>query len=152
MGYSYPRLSDTLQQLRRLLQTYREAGGEDAVLLFHDAAAGREAVQRLATGMPERVIPIEVEEVGSVGMDVWLAALAYGAAAVRLLATPWVPAGVLREVNQQLDVAQVQTRLIERGVWLRPFGKLLYTMPPYVISDDELVQVTGAMQEVAESL
>jgi adenosylmethionine-8-amino-7-oxononanoate aminotransferase len=59
--------------------------------------------------------------------------------------------GVL-EMNQQLDVAQVQTRLIERGVWLRPFGKLLYTMPPYVISDDELVQVTGAMQEVAESL
>ena len=105
MGYSYPRLSDTLQQLRRLLQTYREAGGEDAVLLFHDAAAGREAVQRLATGMPERVIPVEVEEVGSVGMDVWLAALAYGAAAVRLLATPSVPAGVLREVNQQLDVA-----------------------------------------------
>jgi adenosylmethionine-8-amino-7-oxononanoate aminotransferase len=59
--------------------------------------------------------------------------------------------GVL-EMKEPLDVAQVQRQLIERGVWLRPFGKLLYTMPPYVMSDDELVQVTGAMREVAESL
>ena len=59
--------------------------------------------------------------------------------------------GVL-EMKERLDVAQVQARLIERGVWLRPFGKLLYTMPPYVMSDDDLVQVTGAMKEVAESL
>jgi ferredoxin len=62
-------------------------------------------VQCLATGLPERVISLEVEEVGSIGMDVWLAALAYGAAAVRLLATPSVPASVLREMNHQLDVA-----------------------------------------------
>jgi ferredoxin len=105
MGYSYPRLSDTLQQLRRLLQTYREAGGEDAVLLFHDGGAGRDAVHRLAAGWPERVIPVEVEEVGSVGMDTWLPALAYGAAAVRLMISPSVPASVLRELDLQLEVA-----------------------------------------------
>ena len=105
IGYSYPRLSDTLHRLRLLLQAYREAGGEDAVLLFHDAAAGREAVEQLAPELPGCVIPVEVEEVGSLGMDAWLAALAYGAAAVRLLAVPSVPASVLREVNLQLDVA-----------------------------------------------
>ncbi len=59
--------------------------------------------------------------------------------------------GVL-EMRERLDVERVQAMLVERGVWLRPFGKLLYTMPPYVMSDDELLQVTGAMQEVAESL
>ncbi len=59
--------------------------------------------------------------------------------------------GVL-EMRERLDVEPVQAMLVERGVWLRPFGKLLYTMPPYVMSDDELLQVTGAMQEVAESL
>jgi adenosylmethionine-8-amino-7-oxononanoate aminotransferase len=34
-------------------------------------------------------------------------------------------------------------------VWLRPFGKLLYTMPPYTISERELSEVTRAMREVA---
>ena len=59
--------------------------------------------------------------------------------------------GVL-EMKQRLDVECVQAMLIERGVWLRPFGKLLYTMPPYVMNDDDLVQVTEAMRVVAESL
>jgi adenosylmethionine-8-amino-7-oxononanoate aminotransferase len=59
--------------------------------------------------------------------------------------------GVL-EMKERLDVARVQSMLVERGVWLRPFGKLLYTMPPYVMSDEELAEVTGAMREVAASL
>jgi ferredoxin len=104
IGYSYPRLSDTLQRLRQLLQAYRDAGGTDAVLLFHDAAAGRDTVQRLAANLPERVIPVEVEELGSVGMDGWLAGLAYGAAGVYLLAPPSLPASVLREVERQLEI------------------------------------------------
>jgi ferredoxin len=106
ISYAYPRLSDTLQRLRLLLQAYRDAGGSDAVLLFHDSTAGREAYRStLAASLPERVIPVEVEELGSVGMDVWLAALAYGAAAVVLLATPALPASVLRAVQLQTDVA-----------------------------------------------
>jgi adenosylmethionine-8-amino-7-oxononanoate aminotransferase len=59
--------------------------------------------------------------------------------------------GVL-EMKESLDVARVQAMLVERGVWLRPFGKLLYTMPPYVMSNTELAEVTGAMREVAASL
>jgi adenosylmethionine-8-amino-7-oxononanoate aminotransferase len=46
----------------------------------------------------------------------------------------------------------MQAALVERGVWLRPFGKLLYAMPPYVISEDELRQVTDAMRAVLEEL
>jgi adenosylmethionine-8-amino-7-oxononanoate aminotransferase len=59
--------------------------------------------------------------------------------------------GVL-EMNQAVDVARVQSMLIERGVWLRPFGKLLYCMPPYVMTGEELSAVTAAMREVALSL
>ncbi|MEJ2308761.1 MAG: adenosylmethionine--8-amino-7-oxononanoate transaminase [Gammaproteobacteria bacterium] len=59
--------------------------------------------------------------------------------------------GVL-EMKEPLDVALVQSMLIERGVWLRPFGKLLYTMPPYVMTEAELATVTRAMAEVAASL
>jgi len=36
-------------------------------------------------------------------------------------------------------------RLVERGVWLRPFGNLVYTMPPYVIAPRELSDVTAAI-------
>jgi adenosylmethionine-8-amino-7-oxononanoate aminotransferase len=35
---------------------------------------------------------------------------------------------------------------VERGVWIRPFGKLVYVMPPYVTTDPELAQVTDAMR------
>jgi Fe-S-cluster-containing hydrogenase component 2 len=105
IGYSYPRLSDTLQQLHQLLQAYHDAGGTDAVVLFHDSEAGRDAIRQVAARLPGRVIPVEVEELGSVGMDTWLATLAYGAAAIALLATPRLPGSVLKESALQLDVA-----------------------------------------------
>ena len=59
--------------------------------------------------------------------------------------------GVL-EMHQSMDVVAVQARLIQQGVWLRPFGKLLYTMPPYIIEDEELQQVTNTMKTVAASI
>jgi len=53
------------------------------------------------------------------------------------------------EMADEIDLGVVVPRLVERGVWLRPFGKLLYTMPPYVISERELAEVTSAMCAVA---
>jgi len=49
------------------------------------------------------------------------------------------------EFERPLDMKVVQEDLIENGVWLRPYGKLLYTMPPYVIKDEELLKITRAM-------
>ncbi|MBO1518608.1 adenosylmethionine--8-amino-7-oxononanoate transaminase [Oceanisphaera pacifica] len=49
------------------------------------------------------------------------------------------------ELHQPLDVAKVQAKLVELGVWIRPFGKLLYIMPPYVIEAAQLSQLTKAM-------
>ncbi|PIV30441.1 MAG: adenosylmethionine--8-amino-7-oxononanoate aminotransferase BioA, partial [Zetaproteobacteria bacterium CG02_land_8_20_14_3_00_50_9] len=49
------------------------------------------------------------------------------------------------EMKQSVDVGRVQQQLIEQGVWLRPFGKLIYTMPPYVIEASQLEQLTSAM-------
>lgn len=54
------------------------------------------------------------------------------------------------EMEQPVDMRQVQEALIERGVWLRPFGRLVYTMPPYVISEEDLGQLTGAMVEALD--
>ncbi len=75
-------------RLRTLLATYAKAGGRDAALLLH-AEDGRAAIARLARrgrGLPARVIPLEVHHVASIGLDVWLAALAHGASQVAVLA------------------------------------------------------------------
>lgn len=56
--------------------------------------------------------------------------------------------GVL-EMEKPIDMAKAQELLIERGVWLRPFGRLLYTMPPYISTDSQLDRITSAMVEVA---
>jgi adenosylmethionine-8-amino-7-oxononanoate aminotransferase len=52
-------------------------------------------------------------------------------------------------MKQAIDLGQVVPRLVEQGVWLRPFGKLLYTMPPYLISPEDLSRVSAAMCSVA---
>ncbi|GAB2895457.1 adenosylmethionine--8-amino-7-oxononanoate transaminase [Microbulbifer echini] len=52
------------------------------------------------------------------------------------------------EMREPVNTAKVQEALIERGVWLRPFGKLVYAMPPYVISKEDLSQLTSAMVDV----
>ena len=103
--YSYPLLSDSLDRLRAMLKTYRESGGAGAVLLFHDGAAGRDVVAAVAAQLPDHVLPVEVEELGSVGMDTWLSALAYGAAAVVLLGTSGLPQKVEHEIQAQLGIA-----------------------------------------------
>ncbi len=52
------------------------------------------------------------------------------------------------EMTNEIDIESVQNFLIEQGVWLRPFGKLLYTMPPFIITNDELLQLTNAVKKV----
>ncbi|MEO8693776.1 MAG: adenosylmethionine--8-amino-7-oxononanoate transaminase [Acidimicrobiales bacterium] len=51
------------------------------------------------------------------------------------------------ETERPLPMELIQEHLVARGVWLRPFGRLLYTMPPYIIDDDDLGAVTSAMTD-----
>ena len=53
------------------------------------------------------------------------------------------------ELNQNVDLAQFQAECVKRGVWIRPFGKLVYVMPPYVISD---VQLNTLLEHLIEML
>ena len=55
------------------------------------------------------------------------------------------------ELNEAVDMPTFQSLLIESGIWVRPFGKLVYIMPPYVISDDELVNLCQALLKVVSS-
>lgn len=56
------------------------------------------------------------------------------------------------ELKQPLDIARAQAFLVECGVWIRPFGRLLYIMPPYCINAQQLSQLTEAMYRLAEQL
>ncbi len=49
------------------------------------------------------------------------------------------------ETEEPVDVAKIQSRVVEQGVWLRPFARLCYTMPPFIASDAEVEQITTAM-------
>lgn len=42
------------------------------------------------------------------------------------------------EMKKNVDMAAIQKECIQQGIWLRPFGKLFYTMPPFIISENEL--------------
>jgi len=53
------------------------------------------------------------------------------------------------ELNNSVDVAHVQTRFVELGVWIRPFGKLIYIMPPYIIDEVQLKKLCDAIYDVA---
>jgi len=55
------------------------------------------------------------------------------------------------EMEEPLHLPSVQALLVRRGVWLRPFGRMLYTMPPFVVSEAELRRITGGMRAVVEA-
>ncbi|MBY5991052.1 adenosylmethionine--8-amino-7-oxononanoate transaminase [Ferrimonas balearica] len=49
------------------------------------------------------------------------------------------------ETQSPVDVAAIQRQFVSDGVWIRPFGRLVYIMPPYIITPAELSQLTGAI-------
>ncbi|RXK80037.1 adenosylmethionine--8-amino-7-oxononanoate transaminase [Chlorobaculum sp. 24CR] len=54
------------------------------------------------------------------------------------------------ELDCPVDMAKIQREFVERGVWVRPFGRLVYLMPPFIIGDGELARLTSAVCEVLE--
>ncbi|HIK45007.1 MAG TPA: adenosylmethionine--8-amino-7-oxononanoate transaminase [Leptolyngbyaceae cyanobacterium M65_K2018_010] len=56
------------------------------------------------------------------------------------------------ELHQPVDMNTVQPQFVEQGVWLRPFGRLVYTMPPYIIESEPLSRITKAIFAVVSRL
>ena len=54
------------------------------------------------------------------------------------------------ETRRTVDVAALQQSFVERGVWLRPFGRLIYLMPPYLINPRDLSRLTAAVVDVLD--
>lgn len=56
------------------------------------------------------------------------------------------------ERKEPVNLAEVQPMFVERGVWVRPFGKLIYVMPAYIMTDEDLATLTHAMVDVVRAL
>ena len=54
------------------------------------------------------------------------------------------------EMKQAVDMKSITAAFVNAGVWVRPFGKLVYLMPPFVINDDDLATLTSAVVNVVE--
>jgi adenosylmethionine---8-amino-7-oxononanoate aminotransferase len=54
------------------------------------------------------------------------------------------------ELSRPIDAEKATALFAERGVWLRPFGNIIYTIPPYIIGAQDLSQITGAICEVVK--
>ena len=108
MSYVYPPVPDLGLRLKTALGVYREAGGKDACILFHDGD-GRNVLLsngRKGKGLPGRVIPMECFHVASIGMDLLLGAMSYGASQVCILKTEKTADAYVEALKRQMGYAQ----------------------------------------------
>jgi ferredoxin len=113
INYAYPRVPDMGLRLKTVLGTYVQAGGKDACIVFHNVDDGRALVQgvgrraiRGGKGLPARAIPIEVFHTGSVGIDLLLATVCYGASQAVVATSGREPEGYLAALEEQMRFAQ----------------------------------------------
>ena len=127
--YAYPAPVDALAQLTELLKV-RQEQDQATVVYFHDVEAGAERLESIQSSLSEIVLPLAVEEVASVGMDVWFAAIAYGVRAIAIDA-PALEAGAGRALKSQCDTANA----ILAGLGLEPRIALMNGADPLEINE-----------------
>ncbi len=115
LTFAYPRASELGVKFKTLISTYLRAGGKQPALLLHSQQAGTRLigdlgraarVDRDMLGVPARVLPVAIWHTASLGVDVWLSAVAYGAANVWVLMTGEEAPQYREAVRAQMDVAQ----------------------------------------------
>jgi ferredoxin len=114
LSYAYPKASEQGNTIKTLLSAYRAAGGKQPALLIHSQGAGanwveqlgRAAQMRQAQGVPHHVIPLGVWHTASIGLDLWLSAIAFGAEHVAVLTTQEEAPDYLLGLKQQMEIAQ----------------------------------------------
>ncbi|NVD06681.1 4Fe-4S dicluster domain-containing protein [Vibrio sp. JPW-9-11-11] len=111
--YALPNPQETQKFIERTLANYESGGGLDPIILICSSRHESHTAMAL-TLLPDNVIPIVVEELPSVGIDSWFAALANGATQVLFAASHHMPATILRTLNSEVSIAQ--TLLEQLGI------------------------------------
>ena len=115
LTFAYPRASEQGVRFKTILNTYAKAGGRHAALLFHSQGSGQQAVEALGRaaqlgktvqGVPANVIAQPLWHTASVGLDLWLSAIAFGASQVAVLVTDEEAPAFLEGLAEQMAVAQ----------------------------------------------
>jgi ferredoxin len=114
LTYAYPRPAEQGEKIRTLLSTYQAAGGRDAALLLHSQDHGQALVDELGRGaqlkvmqgVPARVMPVALWHTASVGLELWLSAVAYGARQVLVMLTDEEAPQYKTALMEQMAVAQ----------------------------------------------
>ncbi|MCP3869846.1 MAG: 4Fe-4S ferredoxin [Gammaproteobacteria bacterium] len=99
--YAFPYPVDLGRRIRTMLNEYRAAGGMSPSILFHSEASPAPGLLEAFPGL----LPIGIEELASVGLDIWFTALACGARRVLLLEDSTVPSRVSSELDNLLTVS-----------------------------------------------
>jgi ferredoxin len=103
ISYAYPSASHTGGRIKTVLNAYLEAGGLEPVLLLH----GLEGAALLAqVESPGRLLPLGLHHTASTGIELWLTAVAYGAAGITVLMTEAEAPQYAAALGQQMEVAQ----------------------------------------------
>jgi ferredoxin len=95
--------------MKQLLAAYRKAGGTDACIVFHNGQDGRELLAQAAAagrGLPARALPLEAWHVASLGLDVLLPAIAYGASQVAIVSAGSEDAEYRSALREQIAIGE----------------------------------------------
>jgi ferredoxin len=115
LTYAAPRPHELGARIRTMLSTYGRAGGRDAALLVHSRESGATVIDVLGRaarvdaslhGLPARVLPLDAWHTASVGIDLWLSAIAWGATQVWVLVTDEEAPAYREALDAQMRIAE----------------------------------------------
>ncbi len=167
MTYQYPRVSDRGAQLRALVNAYSAAAPKSVapVILFHNATDGRDALAKMARGLPAHVLPLEAWHVAAIGLDVLLGAIAYGAGGVVILGADSVAPQYADATRAEMALAEtilhalgysgthfswVDANVAEAKIWNAPAAETVNTKATFHLSNDKRSTIEFAVEHLLQ--